>query len=99
MMDSAQPPKVYIGETEYQPVAPEVVEPVVEETPTKSSWDFLKSPRFWKMGIVSASTVLLTPGLETRHWYELLGQFLAEWLGVSIVIGTYDRTVDKVTGN
>lgn len=84
-----------IDGVEYVP-ADQVATPAPVEA-EKSSWRFIKSPVFWKLGLISASALLLTPGFEMMAWYEMLGQFLALWLGPSVVVNRVDRTVDKLS--
>lgn len=93
MEDTTKNPMVING-IEYVP-ADQVALPVVSEE--KSSWRFITSPVFWKLGVVSASAVLLNPNFGSMEWYQILGQFLGFWLGPSALVNRIDRTVDKLS--
>jgi hypothetical protein len=89
-MDSALPPKNYNApRTQNLPRGEVLGVNMVNDT----SWDFLKSPRFWVM-VLGALSIY---GQQKGFLGDAEMQFIATLSALFIGIRTLDRTVDKLT--
>jgi len=91
-MDSALPPKNYNAPGTQNIELGRVLLPEVTKDTT---WDFLRSTRFWIMLLGVVGVYLETKGFS--WWGEAERNLVASIATIFITIKTVDRTVDKLS--
>lgn len=61
-----------------------------------AKFDFLTSPRFWQLFLAGVAAGL-NDYQAHNNWMSAVSIAIGVWLGGSVVVGTVDRTVNKLS--